>query len=363
MANKIKIIGLFLFLITGQIIFAQTNKEKALAKGEEAVKLMDNGKIEESIKLLEEAQKLDPESLVYPYETAYALYLKKDYNGALKILEKNKNHKDVSERFFQLFGNSYDMSGNSEKALETYEAGLKIFPNSGSLNLEKGNVYWGKEEYEKALPFYEKGIKVDPDFPSNYYRAAILYCCSNEEVWGMIYGEIFMNLEPGSKRTMEISKLLYDTYKREIKFTSDTTFSVSFSKEIDIKVEDASEPGKMKMPFGNFVYEPTLSLALINEKSININSLDRIRTKFVELYFKNGSDKKYPNILFDYQKKLLDEGYLECYNHWLLMKGVEDAFGDWYDLNKDKWDEFMKWFPKNKFKVDKSNRFYSGQYK
>lgn len=360
--NKIKTFGLLLFIIIGQIAYGQTDKEKALEKGQKAIRLMDNGKVDESIKLLEEAQKFDPERFDYPYELAYAHYLKEDYKEVIKILEKNIDHKNVNERLFQLLGNSYDVLGKTDKAFEAYDAGLKKFPNSGMIYLEKGNVYWGKEEYGKALPFYEKGIEVDPQFPSNYYRATLIYCGSTEEVWGMIYGEIFMNLERNSKRTSEISKMLFDTYKSEIKFTSDTSFSVSFSKNASINIDDLKDPNKIKLPFGVGVYEPTLMMSMLNEKSIDINSLDRIRTSFVETYFKNGNDKKYPNILFEYQNKLLKAGHLEVYNHWILMKGDEDDFGIWHSSNTEKWDNFVKWFTDNGLVLDDSNKFYSGQY-
>ena len=362
MTKTILTIGLILFVIAGQIAYGQTNKEKALAKGQDAVKLMDNGKIEESIKLLEEAQKLDPERIDYPYELAYAYFLKEDYNKVIEILEKNIEHKDVNERLFQLLGNCYDILGKSDKAIDVYDAGLKKFPNSGMMYLEKGNVYLGKKEYGKSLSNYEKGIEVNPEFPSNYYRAAKIFCGSSEEVWGMIYGEIFMNLERNSKRTAEISKLLYDTYKSEIKFTSDTSFSVSFSENASIIIDQLKDSSNMKLPFGVGVYEPTLILSMIGEKSIDINSLARIRKNFVVAYYQNGNDKKYPNILFDYQNKILEAGHLEAYNHWILMKGDEDGFNKWYSANKEKFDNFMKWFADNGLKVDNSNKFYSGQY-
>ena len=360
--NLIKTFGLLLFIIIGQFVYGQTDKEKALDKAQEAINLMDNGKVDKSIKLLEEAQKLDPDRFDYPYELAYAHYLKEDYKGVIKILEKNIDHKNVSERLFQLLGNSYDVLGKTDKAFEAYDAGLKKFPNSGMIYLEKGNVYWGKKEYGNALPFYEKGIEVDPRFSSNYYRATLIYCGSTEEVWGMIYGEIFMNLERNSKRTSEISKLLFDTYNSEIKFTSDTSFSVSFSKNASININDLKDPGKIKLPFGVGVYEPTLMMSMLNEKSIDINSLDRIRKNFIENYFKNGYDKKYPNVLFDYQNKVLQAGHLEAYNHWILMKGDEDTFGIWHSSNTEKWDNFVKWFTDNGLEIDNSNRFYSGQY-
>lgn len=362
MTNKIIAFGLLLFLVGGQIVNAQSNNEKALKIGQEAIKLMDNGKLDESIELLKEAQKLDPERFDYPYELAYAHYLKEDYKSAIKILEQNINHKDVTERLFQLLGNSYDVLGKFEKAFESYDAGLKKFPNSGMIYLEKGNVYWNKKEYGKALTFYEKGIEVDPKFPSNYFRATKVYCSSSEEVWGMIYGELFMNLERNSKRTSEISKLLFDTYKNEIKFSSDTSFSVSFSKNSTMNVSDLKDPNKIKLPFGIGVYEPTLMSAILSVKTIDINSLVNIRSIFVDQYFKNGHDKTYPNVLFNYQKKVKDAGHIEAYNYWILMKGDEPGFEKWKSENKGKWESFINWFGSNGLKLDNSNKFYSGQY-
>ena len=51
---------------------------------------MDEGKLDESIKLLEESQKLDPENYMYPYEIAYAYVQKKKYEKAIKILNNVK---------------------------------------------------------------------------------------------------------------------------------------------------------------------------------------------------------------------------------------------------------------------------------
>jgi len=212
------------------------------------------------------------------------------------------------------------------------------------------------------LSFYEKGIEVDPKFSSNYYRAALIYCSSTEEVWGMIYGEIFMNLERNSKRTIEISKLLFDVYKSEIKFISDSSFSVSFSKNATINITNLNNPDKLKLPFGVGVYEPTLMMSIVGEIKIDINSLDIIRKNFVLNYFKNENNKNYPNVLFDYQNKILNAGHLEAYNHWILMKGDEDNFGKWYNDNKDKWEAFVKWFTDNGLEIDNSNKFYRGQY-
>ena len=202
-------ISCVLFLFLSFLTTAQTNKETAKEKFTQAIELVDKGKFDEGIKLLEESQKLyGEENFTYPYEIAYAYYHKEDYKQAVKILENAiTKYKNPNARAFQLLGNAYDIMGNPKKAIEWYQTGLKKFPNSGELYLELGNLQFQKKEYAKALPFYEKGIEISPQFPSNYYRSTQIYCNSSERVWGMIYGEIFMNLERNSERTLEISKL------------------------------------------------------------------------------------------------------------------------------------------------------------
>lgn len=70
-------------------------------------------------------------------------------------------------------------------------------------------MYWGKEKYAKAPPNYEKGIEVDPGFDSNYHQEARIYLNSTEEVWRMIYGELFMYIDRNTARTAEISNARY----------------------------------------------------------------------------------------------------------------------------------------------------------
>ena len=348
MQHSIKTIGLFLFILGGQICFGQNTDEKL----NEAIKLMDNGKVDESIVLLKEGSKLEPERFDYQYEMAYAYHLKSDYKESVKILEKIENHKSVTDRFFQLLGNSYDNVKKPKKAIEVYERGLKKFPNSGNLYLELGVMHLDDKDMNVALTYFEKGIDVDPTFPSNYFWASKIFCKTTEEVWGMIYGEIFMNLERNSKRTAEISKLLYDTYKSEIKFTGENSFSVSFSKNSTINISDLTNPGKMRLPFGVGVYETTLMISMLSAKSIDINSLNNIRSSFVDNYFQRGNDKTYPNILFSYQKQVKNAGHIEAYNHWILMKGDEDGFDNWMNSNKEKWDNFVIWFTDNEMKIN-----------
>lgn len=281
--------------------------------------------------------------------------MKEDFNSAINILKKIVNHKDASDLFFQLLGNSYDLQGKSSDAFKAYDEGLEKFPNSGIINLIKGNAFGNIKDYDNALVQYENSINVDPEFPSNYYRAAILYCNSSEEIWGMMYGEIFINLEPNTKRTTEISKLLYDTYKSEINFIGDTSVTVSFSKNISINADDLADPANFKLPFP-MIYEQTLLMAAISEETINLNTLNKIRTKYLNLYYENEHNLTHPNTLFNYKKKVEEAGHLEAYNYFILHNGDVELFERWMATNSEKWDKFENWFMKNRMIVNNSNK-------
>jgi len=337
---------------------AQTPKETAHEKGVQAVKLEDEGKFDEALKLLDEAQKLDPDNIVYPYEASYCYYSQEQYQKVVDALEKLKDRPDSFDRLYELLGNSYDVLKQSDKAIAIYEEGLKKFPNSGVLYLERGTMPLTRKDYNEAIKYFEKGIEVDPKFASNYYWAAKLYCGSDASMWGMMYGEIFMNLERNSKRTGEISKLLFDTYKKNITFPAPDKISVAFNKQTVISIDDSKN---IKMPY-SMNYEMSLSLGVAGEKTIDLNSLDRIRQNFIKFYTEKGFDKEKPNVLFVYQNQITQANQMEAYNHWLLMKGDDAAFNTWQAANKDKWDSFIKWYTANPLKLDAEHRFHRDMY-
>lgn len=344
------------------------NRDLAREKMKKAIELMDNGQIEPSIVLLEEAIKLDPDEPTYFYEIGYAKYLDKDYKAAIKIMKDLVKKKQGFPGVYQLLGNSYDLTGDPDKAIDTYEKGLKEFPEAGNLYLEMGVMQMtARKDNNKATQYFEAGVKAAPKHSSNYYWLGKLFCNSESQVWGMLYGEIFMNIERGSKRTEEMSKLLYLTYKSGIQF-NDTGMTVSFSKHNVILWDPkASEkdPGlllRKLMPYGTKVYELELALAIAGEKHIDLASLHRIREKFLEAYYKNGHAHKYPNLLFDYQLKVKQQGHLEAYNYWLLSRGNEEEFANWKAANEGKWGDFIRWFQQNPLEVSGENVFFRGQY-
>lgn len=364
-----KLLFFIVSLLVVNATFAQSDadKKKAYELGMEAIRLMDQDqKYEEAIEVLEKAQKLDPENIDYPYEIAYALYSMKEYKKTIKAISKLLNHKDVTPRHYQLLGNSHDILGDSEKAMETYKKGLKKFPKSGELYLELGVVEYLGENYNQAIDYWEKGVEVAPLFPSNYYWLGKIFAGSSEKIWSVMYGEIFMNLERNSRRTVEMSKILYNVYNESIHIKSDTEGSVDFSSTMTM---NASSDGEIKIPF-QMTYGINMNLSmglhLVNGKEdqedLSLSYLNKLRKTFIENWYQNEQHKDYPNILFEYQRKLIEAGHFETYNYWFLMQGRSDEFDDWYKENEDAFNNFAEWFKENWIPLSEENYFSRNKY-
>src|SRR5690349_2275731 len=135
MTARLAFVWFNLMALSVQLV-AQSKEEQAVEKGKLALEMRENGDLNKSIQLLEEAIKLDHHSIDFPYELAYNYYLSKEFKKSIKILEGLKAHKDVHDKVFQILGHAYENNGQRDKSTDTYLKGLKLFPNSGNLYLE-----------------------------------------------------------------------------------------------------------------------------------------------------------------------------------------------------------------------------------
>lgn len=337
-------------LITNYLI-AQTNSEQATTYYQQAILLMDEGSANEAITLLDEAISLDVDNeTLYSYEKAYAYSILENYEEAIKILKSIQKNDDAFDLIYSLLGNCYDWSGDAEKAIKTYNEGLEEFPNSGKLYLELGVMDLINADYDAALLNFEEGIYVEPSHPSNYYWAARIYLLSEDIVWGLIYGEIFMNMEYNTERSITMSQLLYDAYFIKI---------IIDNEDITVNFTDKSI---IDQTFANSVYEPAIETAALGETEINYESINRIRTKFINNYYEKNLNEKYPNLLFDWNKELIEAGLFEAYNYWLMMRGDYETFAEWMETNEPKLDEFAEWCGNNPLTLDETNYVHSTLY-
>lgn len=355
---KETLIRIFL-LLTPLIIYSQKRTFKC-EKIHDAVKLIDNGKYNEAISILRECEKIDPKDYVYPYEIALAFSYNKEYDKSVNELQKIKDYENIGADYYQLLGNNFDFLSKPELAIATYNEGLKKFPNAGRLYLEKGVIYEYENKISEAVETYEKGISVDPSYPSNYYRLATIYLITSDKLSGLMYGEIFLNLERTSARSQEMSKMLYDAYKSVIVFESDEIKRIDFCEAIiDTEKYDKTK----KLPFC-IIFGRNFVLATINYKEFSLNNLSEMRMGFLKQYLQNDY-KDYPNVLINYFKKMEENKVFDAYNHYIFQMGAEKEFKEWMTKNEASYQKFVDWYTmdENLLKIDRTNVFISDQLK
>ncbi|MDB5034325.1 MAG: Tetratricopeptide repeat family protein [Chlorobi bacterium] len=329
----------------------------ALALVNNAYAAMDTGNMDEGMGMLEEAHRIDPQSPDYLYEEAVLQYNLKDYEKARGTMRELFQHRSEGPgQWYVLLGNAYDMLGDTKTATSIYDDGLKRFPKFAVLYQERGRMALADDEYEKAVEFWENGIRADPKFPGNYYWAALLYCGSSEKIWGLIYGEIFMNLERNTGRTGQISELLYKTYQELFFFVSDS-LRVSLTAHQEENVSSRGE-GR-KMPFIHH-YVPLFraASALVGTtRKVEMAEIDSVRRAFVDLWFADEDAREMGNVLMEWQKTLRAAGLMEAYDYWLLGEGAEAASREWGKKNPAKLTELARFMGSHHIAIDAEHYF------
>ena len=258
------------------------------------------GDYSNAILVLNRALQTNADNLDLQKDLAFAYYLNRDYVHALEIAKNFPDRKDADVQSYQILGMVYKAIEEVKECDKMYRAGIKRFPNSGTLYSEYGEMLWTKKDYSEAIKQWEKGIEVDPNYSGNYYNAVKYYYYTTDKVWTLIYGEIFVNLESYSKRTAEIKTILLDGYKKL--FTDADLYKGQDTKNDFVKA---------------FLDEMKTQSSYIANNGVTAETLSAMRTKFVLDWFTKYA-KSFPFRLFEYHQQLLKAGMFDAYNQWVF---------------------------------------------
>lgn len=320
----------FLLFVLFVAIVGASAQDDAKTMHETAKTFMRSGDFDNAIIVLTRALQQDKNNLEMQKDLVMSYYLKRDYTKALEGVKVLIEREDADVVCFQLGGNVYKALEEAKECEKVYKKGLNKFPSSGALYSEYGELLWATKDFS-AIDQWETGIKVDPAYSGNYYNAAMHYFYSKDKVWGIIYGEIFVNMESLSQRSLAIKQLLLKSYKEKL-----------FANPEVMKGEE-----KNNSEFAKAFLQTMSKQSSIVNKGITVETLTMIRTRFILDWYANYATR-FPLRLFDYQRQLLQEGMFEAYNQW-LFGAAEDlaAYDNWSKLNSDKYEAFDK-FQKNR---------------
>ena len=326
-----------LFTLSLHICAAQT--QNAAELHETAKVFMRQGDYANAILVLNRSIQLEPRNISMAKDLALSYYFQKDNNKALEIIKPVLERDDADDQCFQIAGNIYKQLDMLKECEKLYKKGIKKFPDSGPLYNELGELQWEQKDFE-AIVQWEKGIKEDPSYSKNYYNASKYYFFTPDKVWSILYGEIFINMEPQSSKAPEIKQLLLDSYK---KLYTDA---------------DLEQNNKDKNLFVKAYLQSMNKQTPVAASGINTESLTMIRTRFI-LDWYNTLQNKFPFKLFEYHQQLLREGMFDAYNEWLFAPAENlSAYQNWINTHDAENKAFINFQRGRIFKIPQAQYYH-----
>ncbi|MBK9568548.1 MAG: hypothetical protein IPO53_00545 [Chitinophagaceae bacterium] len=176
---------------------------------------------------------------------------------------------------------------------------------------------------------------MDPAYSGNYYNAALFYFYAKDKVWGLLYGEIFVNMESLGERGASMKQLLLQGYKEKLFADADL-----------MKGEE-----KNKSAFAKSFLEGMSRQSSLANKGITTEILTMIRTRFILDWYTNNATK-FPFRLFDFQRQLLTEGMFDAYNQWLFGPSENlAAYENWTKTHPEEYNGFSTFQKSRVFRI------------
>lgn len=319
-----------LIMLAGLTILAQDDVKSLQLKARE---FTQQGDYPNAQLVLNKAIQQSPENIDLQNDLLFNYYLSQDYAKAVELGKKLIAVPNADIRSYQILGLSYRNIEEVKESEKLYRAGIRAYPNSGVLFNEYGEFLVSRKKLEEAIDWWEKGIAADPNYSGNYYNAAKYYYVSTDKVWGLIYGEIFVNLESYSRRTPEIKQMLLDGYKK---------YYTNLNS-----LKSPNEKNSFEQTFTTLLNKYSATMGI----GVTAASLTMMRTKFLLDWYEK-EPGKFAFRLFDYQRQLTREGYFEAYNQWLFgaAQSLPD-FQQWTQANQKAYDGFIEFQKGRVFKI------------
>ena len=290
-----------------------------------------------AVLVLQACLEKEPDNLQYGKDLALCYFFKKDIKKAEQTIEPILDRNDADDQCYQIAGFIYKEKESLKDCERMYRKGIKRFPSSGALYNDLGELLWAQQDYS-AIKQWEKGIETDPAFSRNYFNASKYYYFTTDKVWSILYGEIFLNIEPSGTATPEIKNILFEGYKK------------LFAEADLTKANDG------KNEFVTAFLQTMNKQSMLAAGGINTESLVMIRSRFILDWF-NDYGSKFPFRLFDQQRQLLQDGLFDAYNQWIFTASQNlPAYQNWITANAPDYNEFTRFQKGRIFKMP------AGQY-
>lgn len=297
---------------------------------EKGTALHDAGKYDEAIAIYKSVLADDPSNALAIYELAFTYQAKQDFANCRALLEPRI---DQPSRFqvslYNVLGNCLDGANESDKAIATYRAGLKLAPDDGQLLFNLGLALFTRGLNNEAREVVKHEVRLRPAHGSGHLLLAKIFAM--QDFRGPAVAEFlrFLALEPDGVRSKPAAEALLVLLNHGVVEKG--------SKHIDITIDSDSPTGE-----GDYsVFETTMQIVAgqrINKENAEKSEFERTRlqvastiTVLLEL---PASNDHTGNVNLPFFAKLAEEKLVDALAGLVLSSLHLEGFDEWLKANR-----------------------------
>ncbi|PJJ83487.1 tetratricopeptide repeat protein [Mucilaginibacter auburnensis] len=182
-------------------IFAQSGAGVLLNEG---LELQKASKHTQAIEKFKAALASEPDNAAANYQLAFSLVAEKKGAEAIPFAEKAiSTPSTFTAPAYSLLGGIYDASGQAQKAVAAYNAGIKLTPADQNMWFNLGLAYFRNKQYVEAEKAAIEAIKLDVKHANSQRLYALVAFHQNKRLNALIGLCSFLLTDPNSNRAEE----------------------------------------------------------------------------------------------------------------------------------------------------------------
>lgn len=352
-----KVFLLLMLPLFSTLSFAQ-NKEDAEKLVQEGTAYHDKGDYEGAIAKYDKALKKDKDNLYALAEKAMSLLSSKNNEEAINVckiaLEKHPGE-EALKTVYLTYGNACDGLKQTDKSLEVYDEGLKLFPDFYQLYFNKGVTLASIKKYDEAITCFQKSSALNPKHASSHNAIARLSFVKSKKIPALLAYARFLALEPQSDRAKDNLASLQKIMKGNVEETGKKSITITLSPDL---LGDTSIDGK---PNENSFSTTELILAM--DAALDFDKKNKKKTE-VELFIRKfeticssvkESQKANYGFYWDYYVpyfiEMKDNNFIETFAYIAFATSDDPTVGKWLDSHKAEIEKFFDWSKSFEWKV------------
>lgn len=318
-----------------------TEKQSRLIR--EGIGLHEQGQFDAAIAKYEEALAENPSNTLALYEMGYAYSAKKDYKKSLEVAYRGAEYKSEQlSGFYLLVGNNLDLLGESQKAVEVYKRGIKLFPADALLHFNLAVTYKNLNKLDDSKKALKVGLQQNPRHASSHLLLALLFYNTGYRTPALFAAARFLELEPKSPRSAGAARIVAEVLRGGATPGKNPN-EITLSLDLNAK-KDEGDFGSVDMILG---LSGALTLGEKGKGKTQAQLLVEQMETVLGLVAEGEEKKRQSTFVFKYYVpyfvELKQKGHVEAFVYHALQSSGLPGAREWVESNSGRVMQFLIW--------------------